>query len=114
MKFVDGKAELVQCSGNGCDKEIGVLEVRENAQVDSTADAEQPAPSSFVVRIFDPATDKVIGADRDPEQAQKLPVPAAIEEAAGSQEEAVSRPMWQQSLDDPDDDEEREKIKRRE
>ena len=83
------QAERTQKNAQAIDKEVGVLEEAEHAQVEADADDEEPLTHA---RIGDgPYFESTVIVDegRDKYQRKEPPVPEAVEEIAGYQQQRV-------------------------
>ena len=73
------------------DEEVGVLEIAENAEVDGEGD---PEPALFVrlgVRFFNANSDQVIDEGGEGNESEESPVPPAVENVGGDQQQEVLR-----------------------
>ena len=90
---VHGDAKAVPGGDPILDEEVGVLEVAEDAEVDGERNPE-PTPLALpVIGLFDADADEIVDEGGEGDEPEKAPVPPAVEDVGGDQQQQVLSPQ---------------------
>ena len=94
---VHGDAEAVPGGDPVLDEEVGVLEVAEDAKVDGEGDPQPAFLALPVTGLFNADADEEVNEGGEGDEPEEAPVPPAVEDVGGDQQQEVQCPQMAMS-----------------
>src|SRR6266853_4034350 len=96
------------CRKERIDEEVEVFEEAQKCEVQNKREDQKRFAASGITSAGNPESNEIVQRSRQHHQAQKSPIPPAIEEIAGRQQHPVLFPPGQAPVNQDDDDQEQE------
>ena len=90
---VHGDAEAIPGGDPVLDEEVGVFEVREDAEVNGERDPQPSILSLPVIGLLDADADEIVDEGGEGDEPEEAPVPPSVEDVGGDQQKKVLRPQ---------------------